>query len=85
MKIFNFKEYTASSKEDVNTPLLKTILNNKVYRFFIGAVIGAGAGYLYWTFIGCTGGTCPLTSDPYRTIGLFAIIGGFIFKDKKQK
>lgn len=85
MKTFNFKEYSATSEEDANTTLLKTILMNRVYRFFIGAAMGAGVGYLYWTFIGCTNGTCPLTADPYRTIGLFAIIGGFLFKDKTKK
>ena len=38
------------------------------------ALAGAGAGYLYYLFFGCTG-TCPITSDPGRTMAYFGVVG----------
>ena len=32
-----------------------------------GVFIGAIAGYLYWKFIGCTSGTCAITSNPLNS------------------
>lgn len=50
-------------------------------------IIGAIAGYLYYYFIGCTTGSCPIQSNPYISTGYGALIGGiFSFPDsKKQK
>ncbi|MCL5266507.1 MAG: DUF6132 family protein [Bacteroidetes bacterium] len=31
----------------------------------IFVVVGAGAGYAYYHFIGCATGTCPITGNPY--------------------
>ena len=30
-------------------------------------LLGAGAGYLYYKFIGCAAGTCPITSNPWSS------------------
>ncbi len=35
----------------------------------------AGLGYLYYALIGCSGGTCPLTSNPLTSTGYGALIG----------
>ena len=32
---------------------------------FIGLVIGAVGGFLYWKYVGCTSGTCPITTVPF--------------------
>jgi hypothetical protein len=40
---------------------------------FIGILVGGLAGFLYYYFIGCTSGTCPITSNPYSTM----FFGGF--------
>lgn len=29
-----------------------------------GILLGALGGYLYWRFVGCATGTCPITSSP---------------------
>ncbi len=47
----------------------------KYKRYFIGIILGAVAGYLYWYFIGCTSGTCPITSKWYNSSVYGAIFG----------
>lgn len=81
MNIFN-KIYTSSFYIESNR-LWQKITSKKIYRIAFGIVTGAGVGLLYWNFIGCTGGTCPLTSNPYKTVLMFSILGGLFAKDKK--
>lgn len=54
---------------------MKMALRNQISRVFIGAVFGALLGILYWEFIGCNGGSCPLTSSPTKSIVVFTIMG----------
>ncbi len=55
----------------------------------IGSIIGAISGFLYWFIIGCSSGSCAITSKPLNSIIYFAVLGGLIFsifqKDKKTK
>ncbi|CUT02708.1 DUF6132 family protein [Candidatus Chrysopegis kryptomonas] len=50
---------------------------------------GALAGYLYYFFIGCKSGTCPITSNPYFSTLYGGILGtGFyltFFSGEKKK
>lgn len=48
-------------------------------KIIIGAVIGAIGGFLYWYFIGCTTGTCPISSSPVISTIWGALIGGLLF------
>lgn len=55
---------------------------------FIGAAVGAVAGFLYWNYVGCLTNTCAITSDPTRSTLYFSLMGGLLFssfKSKKQK
>jgi hypothetical protein len=45
-----------------------------------GISIGLIGGYLYWKFIGCTSGTCPLTSQ-WHTSSLFGGVFGYLIAD----
>ncbi len=49
------------------------------WLYLLGGVIGAGGGYIYWYYIGCTSGTCPITSSPYASVVWGAILGGLLF------
>ena len=53
----------------------KKAWNVRLFRILIGGVVGAGAGWLYWEFIGCNGGSCPLTSNAPQTIIIFSLFG----------
>jgi hypothetical protein len=54
----------------------------------IGAIIGAAAGFIYYSQVGCVSGTCAITSNPYISTGYGAMMGGLLFsmfiKDKKE-
>ncbi|MDE3185218.1 MAG: hypothetical protein KGM16_17540 [Bacteroidota bacterium] len=52
----------------------------------IGIVAGAVGGYLYYHFVGCISGTCPITSKPLNSTIYGAIMGGLFFSlFKKEK
>ena len=55
---------------------------------FLGIVVGAIGGYLYYHFIGCSSGSCAITSQPINSTLYGAAMGGLIlntFKDVKSK
>jgi hypothetical protein len=56
----------------------------------IGIALGAIGGYLYYYFVGCTGGTCAITSNPINSTLYGTFVGGFLFnmfdtKDSKKQ
>ena len=71
----------------------KENMYQKLRKFFstqaiIGIVIGIIAGYLYYVKVGCTSGTCPITSSPWMSMLWGSIIGyllGDMFTKKKSK
>jgi hypothetical protein len=44
-----------------------------------GLATGALGGYLYYFYVGCVSGTCPITSNPYKMIFFGAIFGYLLF------
>lgn len=81
----NFNKYKNSKAIQEFTRLWNKINNNKLYRILLGVFTGALIGLLYWKFIGCNSGTCPLTSNPYSTTLVFGLMGGLFASDKKHK
>lgn len=57
----------------------------KHYLKLIGVVTGMTGGFLYYYFIGCTSGTCPITSNPYISIIYGGVIGYLVFDLFKKK
>ncbi len=51
-------------------------------------LIGALAGFMYWHFVGCTSGACPIYTRWYLSTLYGAafgyIISGFLIKDAKK-
>lgn len=55
-----------------------------------GILLGGIGGYIYWRYIGCESGTCPITSSPINSTAWGMLMGGLLFnaflqKEKKQK
>ena len=44
-----------------------------------GILAGAVAGYLYYHFVGCASGTCPITSKPLNSTLYGALMGSLLF------
>lgn len=59
------------------------------WTYLAGAVAGAITGYLYWYFIGCESGTCPITASPTNSMIWGAVMGSLLFslfkKETKDK
>ena len=49
------------------------ILEYKLY--ILGALLGAIGGYLYWNFVGCSSGSCAITSNPFNSTLYGAMMG----------
>jgi hypothetical protein len=57
---------------------MKTWLRqNRIY--FIGALAGALAGFLYWKYVGCLTGTCAISSKPLNSTLYFSFMGVLVF------
>jgi hypothetical protein len=46
--------------------------------YIIGAAVGALAGFLYYRFIGCRTGSCPLTSTLYGAVLYGMLLGSLL-------
>jgi hypothetical protein len=51
----------------------------------LGILAGAVGGYLYYHFIGCTSGSCPITSQPVNSTLYGAMMGGLFFSSFKSE
>ena len=58
------------------------------YKFeVIGAIIGAITGWCYWYFVGCSTGSCAITSSPVNSTLYVAFMGallGGMFRKKDK-
>ncbi len=45
----------------------------------IGVLVGAVAGYYYYYLVGCSSGTCMITSKPLNATLYGAFMGGLLF------
>jgi len=51
----------------------------------IGVLVGSAGGFLYYYFVGCASGTCPITSNPYISVIYGALLGYLLFDMFKKK
>ena len=48
----------------------------KWIKGIFGILIGATLGYTYYATVGCSSGSCAITSDPWVSTAWGALIGG---------
>jgi hypothetical protein len=63
---------------------MKKFINN-YWIIGLGALIGAVAGYFYWQQVGCSSGTCAITSKPLNSTLYGALMGGILFSSITNK
>jgi len=49
-----------------------------ILRIIIGSVVGGGLGFAYYKFVGCSTGTCPLTSNPIISSLYGMLVGALV-------
>lgn len=57
---------------------MRKIKSNPYLKTALGLVVGAIAGFLYWKFVGCSSGTCAITSSPLNSTLYFAGLGALL-------
>ena len=56
---------------------MKWLFQNKL--IIAGIIIGAIGGFIYWKQIGCSSGTCMITSKWHNSTAYGALMGGLLF------
>lgn len=51
----------------------------------LGIIVGAIGGYLYYYFIGCSNGSCAITSRPMNSTLYGALMGGLLLNMLKKE
>lgn len=49
-----------------------------ILRIIIGALVGGGLGFAYYKVVGCSTGTCPLTSNPLISSLYGMVVGALV-------
>ncbi len=58
-------------------------MKRKVLFTVLGVTLGAGLGWLYWNYFGCTNG-CAITSSPVNSSLYGALMGGLMVNTFKR-
>jgi Family of unknown function (DUF6132) len=61
----------------------KWIIKNKI--ILTGTILGAIAGYFYYRLVGCSDGTCLISSKPVNSTVYFALMGTILFSLFKKE
>lgn len=63
---------------------MKHLLKKHLLKI-IGLLTGGAGGFLYYYFVGCASGTCPITSNPYISVIYGALMGYLLFDMFRKK
>jgi hypothetical protein len=62
---------------------MKLLSKHKLTLYGIAA--GILGGYLYYYFIGCSSGSCAITSNPYMSMIYGAMMGGLLLSSFQKE
>jgi len=63
---------------------MKHLLKKHLLKI-IGLLAGGIGGFLYYHFVGCASGLCPITSNPYISVLYGALMGYLLFDMFRKK
>ena len=55
--------------------MIDILTQTKWAKIALGALLGAAAGFGYYKLVGCSSGTCPITSNPFISTIYGALAG----------
>lgn len=61
----------------------KLVKENILY--LIGGGIGAIGGYMYYIYVGCSSGACPITSSPVMSVIAGGLMGALLLSMFKKE
>ncbi len=61
------------------------VIKKDLYKKIVPVVSGMILGYAYYHFIGCSSGSCPITSNPYISTIYGGLAGALIAFPSKKK
>ena len=65
---------------------MKQLINKRFTKIAFFTILGGIGGFAYYYYIGCNGGTCPISSNPYISTSYGMMIGLLMsFDSKKNK
>ena len=68
-----------SCKTDTKPKTFKELIRSSYFwKPASGVLIGGTLGFLYYYFVGCTSGSCAITSSPISSIIMGGVLGLFI-------
>jgi hypothetical protein len=73
---------------NINDNLMKIRMLLKSWKFwkpFLAVFTGVLAGFLYYHFIGCRSGSCPVTGNPYISMLWGGLMGLFLVNSPCSK
>jgi len=73
------KIFVEKSIDEVKSYRMKNFLKERKLALLF-ALLGAAGGFIYWRFIGCTSGTCPIQSVWYWST-LWGAAAGYLIGD----
>jgi hypothetical protein len=68
---------------NLNPTHMKLFIKNH-FRKIIGVFSGSILGFLYYYFVGCASGICPISSNPYISV-IYGGLMGYLFLDAFKK
>ncbi len=71
---------TENESTNKKNTIIQLITKRIALPALIGTIAGAAGGFAYYYFIGCSSGTCPITSSPYISI-LWGSLMGYLLGD----
>ena len=74
-------------QDTTKTPKQKNSLKHYLPMIIL-AIVGVIGGFLYYRFVGCASGACPITSNPYISTvygGVIGLLLGYIVTPGKKK
>ena len=64
---------------------MKQLLNKRFTKIAAFILLGGAGGFAYYYFIGCQGGTCPITGNPYISTSYGMMVGLLLSFDSKKR